>query len=265
MHLMGETFYCRLQNMSRNSQPWQVAGALTLGCFCGLMPKSNLLFPLALGLLSFLPIHFPIALLFLFASSCLSFSLYPVMGVLGGWILEISALRFMIHRLETLPVIAWFRLHNTVVMGWFGLSLAGSLPMFFLAHRRLLHLRLQWLQARIHETGTPRDSAEPETAIDAFDTKVFVFRSSQKVSVDLSSENDSLSQRDFMIANQQMLQIHLPESVVHPTSRSVVDAGEPVMNSSHAARQQAMDKKEVRRDEALKHLLKHLRNTSEKV
>jgi uncharacterized protein (TIGR03546 family) len=283
---MGQAFYGLLRDTSRHSQPWQVAGAMTLGCFLGLMPKFNLLFPLGLVLLSLLPLHFAIAASCIAATSCLAVTLHPAMGAVGGWLLSVDAFRSVINRLELVPLLAWLRLHNTIIVGWLGVSVICSPPVFFFLHRRILLLRLQWLHQQIEEIFTSDNSVSPDRTVEAFETKISISRTGGRDAHDSPPPDDSLFNSEFMVANQQTIQLHQAEAAVLPNStpkplpqtrynlnendlasieNDLASIENDLASIENEASRYSIGDTEVRRDEALRHLLNHLRTVKEKV
>jgi uncharacterized protein (TIGR03546 family) len=263
---MDELMFGLIRNSSRHRDPWQVAGAITLGCAIGLLPKLNLLFPAALILLACLPIHFPIAMLSLVACSGLAIMLHPLHGVFGAWLLDVDFLRAAIHRLERLPVFAWIGVHNTAVVGSAGFSAVWSLPAFLVLHRR-------FLQAHTRRASRESDSAvqnadqniaprtfvshrlNPETTPSITRQSDLTTRRSDSPLV--SQAVDSLFSSEFMVITEQNIQfIHPPASPLSVRKPDGQDGSTAPVQGS--AGESSFRNLQVRQDEALKHLLSHL-------
>lgn len=179
---LSEKLIGLLRKTSRNHQPWQIAVAIVLGCACGLLPKSNLLWPLALAVVGILPIHLPVAVVCFLLFSLFAPVLHPIQGAIGVWLLEGTRLRSTVERLEQFPIVPWLRLHHSIVAGSAAISLVSALPCFLVIHRFLLSQHTRWLafQARSRfetdyyplEYPTDRsysmeiDSSRPTTASD---------------------------------------------------------------------------------------------------
>jgi uncharacterized protein (TIGR03546 family) len=128
----------------------QLAWGIALGVVLGLIPKGNLLVPSLAVFVLFLNVNYVIA----FATAAL-------ITVSGGWtdplthsigqtILQQPDMREMFTKLQQLPLIPWFDLNNTVVLGSFLLGVALLLPVYQLALPMLKLLR-----------KPPRDSCPP--------------------------------------------------------------------------------------------------------
>ncbi len=160
---MGGKLIGLLRKTSRYHQPWQVASAIVLGCACGLLPKTNLAFPILLAIIFVLPIHLSVAGFCVALFSLIGLLLEPLQGILGSALLESQRVRNWVHRIDQYPITAWLGLHNSVVIGSMAISAAASLPLFMFAHRILLIRHIEWMalqaKTRFESDFLPQASA----------------------------------------------------------------------------------------------------------
>jgi uncharacterized protein (TIGR03546 family) len=145
---MGERLESLMRALSSRNQPWQTAGAVALGCACGLLPKTSLLFPLSVALVYLLPLHLPIALVSMLLSSCIAPYLYPIHGAIGGWVLSLDSVARSAQRMDQMPWMPWLRLNNTIVAGSLSLSAVLIVPTYLAVHHFLLMRHTRWLAKR---------------------------------------------------------------------------------------------------------------------
>ncbi len=144
---MSKAISSLLLKTSSRHQPWQIALAISLGVLAGLLPKLNLTFCLV-GLVCYaLPIHLPLA-----TATCILVSLTVhwlvapafaiAAGRLGLWSLTDPLLGDLWMRLDAMPLVPWFRLHNTVTHGSWLIGSACLVPVFLGCHALARHLEL---------------------------------------------------------------------------------------------------------------------------
>lgn len=131
----GAALYRPLQAISSRNRPWQIAAAIALGIATGVLLNQSVLGVACLGLLFFLPIHYPTAIVAALLCAGLAPLLEPLYGALGGWALRQNWILSPLASLHRLPLFPWLRLNNTVVMGAALAGLIQTLPMFLLAQR----------------------------------------------------------------------------------------------------------------------------------
>lgn len=145
---MSETLIGLLHKSSNHCRPSQVAWAVVLGCFCGLLPKTSLLFPACFLVTFLLPIHFVTACVSMLVAGCCNPLLHPLLGNLGHWMFQGEFTRQWVNRLDSIPLVPWFKLHNTVVMGAISLWAVLAGPFFWLVRQALLRPYAIWLSVQ---------------------------------------------------------------------------------------------------------------------
>jgi uncharacterized protein (TIGR03546 family) len=143
---MSETLFGLLQKTSSHARPNQIAWAIVWGVACGLLPKTSLLFPLALMLSFVLPIHLVAAGFCIIFTSLFAFILHPMLGNLGHWIFQYTQLGQNIYQLDKYPLVPWLRLHNTVVVGTLVTSAVMAIPAYLVLQKTLSWLYVLWLR-----------------------------------------------------------------------------------------------------------------------
>ncbi len=143
---MGQTLIGLLQKTSSHNRPRQIAWAIAWGCVCGLIPKSSLLFPLALMVSVLLPMHLVAAMICMLITSCLSPLLHPTLGNVGHWMFGSLGFAPIVHKLESYPLIPWMKLHNTVVIGALLLSFVAFVPTYWIMLQIVAPLYARWLK-----------------------------------------------------------------------------------------------------------------------
>jgi uncharacterized protein (TIGR03546 family) len=128
---VGSTLLNRfVRSTSSHHRPWQIAIAITAGVLLGILPKLSLLFVLV-GLVCFvIPGHLPLLALTAILSSCAIPLLESTFGRVGLWSLTHPQLRAFWMQLDTLPLLPWLGLHNTVVNGSLFVWLIASVPIY---------------------------------------------------------------------------------------------------------------------------------------
>lgn len=132
---IGAAIYRPLQATSSRSKPWQIAAAVALGIAAGVLLNQSLLGLLALGALFLLPVHYPVAVIAALVSAGCVGLIEPVYGSMGRWVLQQGWVTDPLASVQRLPLIPWFRLNNTVVMGATVFGLLQMVPVFFLSQR----------------------------------------------------------------------------------------------------------------------------------
>ena len=140
---LGSTLLCRIvRSSSSRHRPWQVAMAVTAGALLGLLPKSILLFALV-GLICFvIPAHLPMLALTAILISFASPLLHPTLGRIGLWSLTHPNLSVYWMRLDSMPLVPWLGIHNTVVNGSLIAWLVASVPVYIsslMVSKMLMH------------------------------------------------------------------------------------------------------------------------------
>lgn len=158
---MGQTLIGLLQKTSSHNRPRQIAWAIAWGCVCGLIPKSSLLFPLALMVSVLLPLHLVAAMVCMLITSCFSPLLHPTLGNLGHWMFGSLGFVPVVQKLESYPLVPWMKLHNTVVMGALFLSFVAFMPAYWLVHQLIAPLYERWLKLQLEIRSEDQVQFEP--------------------------------------------------------------------------------------------------------
>ena len=158
---MGQTLIGLLQKTSSHNRPRQIAWAIAWGCVCGLIPKSSLLFPLALMVSVLLPLHLVAAMVCMLITSCFSPLLHPTLGNLGHWMFGSLGFVPVVQKLESYPLVPWMKLHNTVVMGALFLSFVAFMPAYWLVHQLIAPLYASWLKLQLEIRSEDQVQFEP--------------------------------------------------------------------------------------------------------
>lgn len=112
----------------------QFALGISLGLMIGTIPKDSLL-PWALGLFTLLlPVNLGATLIAIAIGSLLSVCMDAFAHSIGQIVLSnTTALSYLVRGFE-LPLFAWTRLNNTVVMGLTTIGVLSAIPAYLIAH-----------------------------------------------------------------------------------------------------------------------------------
>ncbi|MDX1926089.1 MAG: TIGR03546 family protein [Pirellulaceae bacterium] len=128
---LGSTLLCRLiRSTSSQHRPWQVAMAITVGLLLGILPKTSFLCGLIGLLCVVLPSHLPVLVLTAVLVSFVSPLLQTTLGSMGLWSLTHPNLSAYWLRLDSMPLVPWLGIHNTVVNGSLCAWLVTSVPVY---------------------------------------------------------------------------------------------------------------------------------------
>ena len=107
---------------------------ISLGLLIGIIPKDSLL-PWAIGLFTLLvPVNLGATLIAVAIGSVLSVSMDVFAHGIGQIVLgNATALNWLVRWFE-LPLFAWTRLNNTVVMGLTTIGILSAIPAYLIAH-----------------------------------------------------------------------------------------------------------------------------------
>jgi uncharacterized protein (TIGR03546 family) len=121
--------------LSQYRSPGAIAGGIAFGSMLGLIPKDNLLALFLLAMVALLPIN----QLFACAVACLVSLVGPWTTPFTDWIgyqvLRWELVGSVLASLYTLPMVPWFRLENTIVMGSMIVGLVLWIPAYYLSLR----------------------------------------------------------------------------------------------------------------------------------
>ena len=107
---------------------------ISLGLLIGIIPKDSLL-PWAIGLFTLLlPVNLGATLVAIAIGSVLSVTMDALAHGVGQIVLgNATALSYLVKGFE-LPLFAWTRLNNTVVMGLTTIGILSTIPAYLIAH-----------------------------------------------------------------------------------------------------------------------------------
>lgn len=119
-----------LAEISQHRSPDRIAMGIALGTSFGLVPMDNLVSVGLLLAILFLPIHQLSASIAIAIVAILSPMLWPIPDAIGRWFFSMSWARSCVASLHALPLMPWFRLNNTVVMGGILFGLTTWMPQY---------------------------------------------------------------------------------------------------------------------------------------
>ncbi len=125
---MRKTLASVLRKTSSRSRPWQIALGVSLGVIAGCAFHSPVLMVACLAIAFWLPVHAIACLTATVASAAIVALLVPQLGTLGEWSLTHPGLAGLWQRIDSLPLVPWLGLHNTVINGACIAGLTASIP-----------------------------------------------------------------------------------------------------------------------------------------
>lgn len=123
-----------LRHLSKHNKNWHMALAIAVGVVAGLVPKTNLLAVAIFALVLVLPIHTLLAIGVSVVVSALADQLDPWSHRLGMWLLEHSKVEAFWRLMDSIPMVPWFSLYNSVVLGSLIIGLAAAYPVFVVSY-----------------------------------------------------------------------------------------------------------------------------------
>lgn len=134
--------------LQSNDSPRQLAFAISLGAFLGLIPGFNFSHVLLLIVVYLLNINLGLAFLTAFFYKFMGIWIAPVSHRLGEWALTHPAMQDVWTWMYNQPILPWTRFNNTLVIGGFLLAILGFIPHYLIgiqlikAYRRSIRDRL---------------------------------------------------------------------------------------------------------------------------
>ncbi len=119
-----------LKGLNDNSHPGEIAHAASCGFLLGLLPKDNLLWYLIFILFLFLRINKGALLLVILLGSVVALFLDPLFDTIGYTVLTIEAIAPFMATFLNVPLMAYTKINNSVVMGSLLFSIAAYVPMY---------------------------------------------------------------------------------------------------------------------------------------
>lgn len=124
-----------VEHLTQHRSPSAIAAGISFGVVLGLIPKDSLLALVLLFAILFLSVNQIAACVFAIGLSLFSGSTMGITHTVGNAVLQSDLIASFIVSLYQLPLIPWFRLENTVVMGGLALGALLWLPTFLVATR----------------------------------------------------------------------------------------------------------------------------------
>ncbi len=122
-----------LKGLNDNSHPGEIAHAASCGFLLGLLPKDNLLWYLIFILFLFLRINKGALLLVILLGSVVALFLDPLLDTIGYTILTIDAIAPFMAFFLNIPLMAYTKINNSVVLGSLVFSIVAYFPMYLAA------------------------------------------------------------------------------------------------------------------------------------
>jgi uncharacterized protein (TIGR03546 family) len=117
-----------LFEISQHRSPANIATGVALGVSLGFLPIDNLVWVLFLVAILFLPVHQLSAGAAWLMTILLGSQLSGIPNALGEWLLSMDGIRWCVVQWHSLPLGAWFRLNNTLVVGSLACGLILLIP-----------------------------------------------------------------------------------------------------------------------------------------
>ncbi len=127
-----------LKGLNDNSHPGEIAHAASCGLVLGLMPKDNILWYLIFILFLFLRINKGAFLLIIMLGSLLPIFLDPLFDTIGYTVLTIEAIAPFMATFLNIPIMAYTKLNNSIVMGSLLFGIVAYAPMYLLGRAFVL-------------------------------------------------------------------------------------------------------------------------------
>lgn len=121
-----------LKALNSNSNPSEIAHALSIGIMLGLMPKSNALWYILFVFFMFVRINKGWYCVVTLLVSQIAWMLDPLFHDIGWTILHLEALEKFFSVWIEIPFVGFTRFNNTIVIGSFALSLVLYIPFYIL-------------------------------------------------------------------------------------------------------------------------------------
>lgn len=135
----------------------QFALGISLGLMIGIVPKDSLL-PWAIGLFALLlPVNLGATLVAIAIGSVLSVSMDALAHSVGQIVLNSSTVFSYLVTWFELPLFAWTRLNNTVVMGLTTIGILSMIPAYLIAHALYRDPRIHSHSNPLREPDSPSE------------------------------------------------------------------------------------------------------------
>jgi uncharacterized protein (TIGR03546 family) len=139
---------------AQSISPTLISHSIAYGIVFGLIPKDNLLAVGGIACLFFLPLHRVSTILTMVLVSLLPWFTDPIAHQIGESLLKPEALREFWLRSLSLPIVPWFGIHNTVVLGGLLIGLVTYPVNVFVCRTFLRFAQRHMMQKHIDEIFT---------------------------------------------------------------------------------------------------------------
>ena len=119
--------------ISSNTRPGAIAHAVSCGVLLGFMPKDNLLWYILFIFILFMNIQRGAYALSILLGAAFTVFLDPLFDSVGYSILTVESMKPYYASLLDIPLVAFTKFNNTVVMGSFVCGVAAYIPLYVLA------------------------------------------------------------------------------------------------------------------------------------
>lgn len=145
MYLLIKTFAKFLNLLNSETSPSQISAGFCFGMIVGLSPFFTWHNLIVFFVVALLRVNFSMFFMSTALFAILGFFLDPLFDAFGYWILvDLSFLRSLWVSISSAPILPFFRLNNTVVIGSLALSLILFIPGFFCFRFAIIQYRSRW-------------------------------------------------------------------------------------------------------------------------
>jgi uncharacterized protein (TIGR03546 family) len=178
-------------DLSQHRTPDKIAMGVAMGSTLGFLPMDNLVWALLFVGVLFLPVHQLSAFAAWLFVGLLSSYLSVLPNALGDWLLTWDVVRWLAVRCHGLPMGAWFRLNNTLVLG--SLSLG------------VMMLISNWLARRVFVKQT--SLRKSSYIFDRADEPMTVYRKIGSMATQLETQQPAQSDSALLTNNSSAIAI----------------------------------------------------------
>ncbi len=122
-----------IKALGANTNPGEIAHAMSCGLLLGLMPKNNLLWWLVFVFILFIRINKPAYGILILLGAAISPAFDGIFDAVGYWFLTLPQLSGIFGSLLDIPFVAFTKFNNSVVMGSFLCGLIAYVPVYIIS------------------------------------------------------------------------------------------------------------------------------------